>query len=110
MSELMSGKQAILETLKAENIEYIFGNPGTSEGPFIDMLGDYPEFKYIMALQESVAVGMGESYARATGKTSFVSLHVDSGLANGIALMLDALNTGTPMAVSYTHLTLPTKA
>jgi benzoylformate decarboxylase len=100
MSELMSGKQAILETLKAENIEYIFGNPGTSEGPFIDMLGDYPEFKYIMALQESVAVGMGESYARATGKTSFVSLHVDSGLANGIALMLDALNTGTPMVVT----------
>ena len=100
MSELMSGKQAILETLKAENIEYIFGNPGTSEGPFIDMLGDYPEFKYIMALQESVAVGMGESYARATEKPSFVSLHVDSGLANGIALMLDALNTGTPMVIT----------
>ena len=100
MSELMSGKQAILETLKAEGIEYIFGNPGTSEGPFIDMLGDYPEFKYILALQESVAVGMGESYARATGNTSFVSLHVDSGLANGIALMLDALNSGTPMVVT----------
>jgi benzoylformate decarboxylase len=43
---------------------------------------------------------MGESYARATGKASFVSLHVDSGLANGIALMLDALNTGTPMVVT----------
>ena len=100
MSELMSGKQAILETLKAEGIKYIFGNPGTSEGPFIDMLGDYPEFKYILALQESVAVGMGESYARATGNTSFVSLHVDSGLANGIALMLDALNSGTPMVVT----------
>jgi len=96
----MSGKQAVLEMLKAEGIEYIFGNPGTSEGPLIDMLGDYPEFKYIMALQESVAMGMGESFARSTEKTSFVSLHVDSGLANGIALMLDALNTGTPMVVT----------
>ncbi len=100
MSQMMTGKQALLEMLKAEGVEYIFGNPGTSEGPIIDLLGDYPEFRYILALQESVAVGMGESYARATGKASFVSLHVDSGLANGIALMLDALNTGTPMVVT----------
>ena len=100
MSQLMTGKQALLEMLKAEGVEYIFGNPGTSEGPIIDLLGDYPELRYILTLQESVAVGMGEAYARATGRASFVSLHVDSGLANGIALMLDALNTGTPMVVT----------
>ena len=100
MSQMMTGKQALLEMLKAEGVEYIFGNPGTSEGPIIDLLGDYPEFRYILTLQESVAVGMGESYARAKGRASFVSLHVDSGLANGIALMLDALNTGTPMVVT----------
>jgi len=100
MPEMMTGKRALLEMLKAEGVEYIFGNPGTSEGPIIDLLGDYPQFKYILALQESVAVGMGESYARATQKASFVSLHVDSGLANGIALMLDAYNTGTPMVVT----------
>ena len=100
MKKLMTGKQAILETLKEHNIQHIFGNPGTSEGPLIDMLGDYPNFKYIMALQESVAMGMGESYARSTNSTGFVSLHVDSGLANGIALMLDALNTGTPLVVT----------
>ena len=100
MSQLMTGKQALLEMLKAEGVDYIFGNPGTSEGPIIDLLGDYPEFRYILTLQESVAVGMGEAYARATGSASFVSLHVDSGLANGIALMLDALNTGTPMVVT----------
>ena len=100
MPQSMTGKRALLEMLKAEGVEYIFGNPGTSEGPIIDLLGDYPEFRYILALQESVAVGMGESYARATGTASFVSLHVDSGLANGIALMLDAYNTGTPMVVT----------
>ncbi len=100
MSQLMTGKQALLEMLKAEGVEYIFGNPGTSEGPIIDLLGDYPELRYILTLQESVAVGMGEAYARSTGQASFVSLHVDSGLANGIALMLDALNTGTPMVVT----------
>ena len=100
MSQMMTGKQALLEMLKAEGVECIFGNPGTSEGPIIDLLGDYPELRYFLCLQESVAVGMGESYARATGRASFVSLHVDSGLANGIALMLDALNTGTPMVIT----------
>ncbi len=100
MPEMMTGKRALLEMLKTEGVEYIFGNPGTSEGSIIDLLDDYPQFKYILTLQESVAVGMGESYARATQKASFVSLHVDSGLANGIALMLDAYNTGTPMVVT----------
>lgn len=100
MKKTMSGKQAVMEMLKAEGITHIFGNPGTSEGPLIDMLGDYPELSYFMALQESVAMGMGEAYARSTNTASFVSLHVDSGLANGIALMLDALNSGTPMVIT----------
>ena len=100
MTETMTGKRALLEMLKAEGVDHIFGNPGTSEGPIIDMLGDYPEFRYILTLQESVAVGMGEAYARSTGKASFVSLHVDNGLANGINMMLDALRTGTPMVIT----------
>jgi len=99
MSEKMTGKQALLEMLKAEGVRHIFGNPGTSEAPIMDLLGDYPELRYFLTLQESVAMGMGESYARATEKPSLVMLHVDSGLANGIALMLDALNTGTPMVI-----------
>ena len=32
MSERMTGKKAVLEMLLAEGVEYIFGNPGTSEG------------------------------------------------------------------------------
>ena len=99
MAQMMTGKQAVLEMLKAEGVTHIFGNPGTSEGPIMDMLGDYPELEYHLTLQESVAVGMGESYARSTETASCVILHVDSGLANGICLMLDALNTGTPMVV-----------
>ncbi|MDE0823118.1 MAG: thiamine pyrophosphate-binding protein [Dehalococcoidia bacterium] len=99
MAQKMTGKQAVLEMLKAEGVQHIFGNPGTSEGPLMDMLGDYPELEYHLTLQESVAVGMGESYARSIETAACVMLHVDSGLANGICLMLDALNTGTPMVV-----------
>ena len=49
MKKAMTGKQALLEAIKMEGVDHIFGNPGTSEAPFISMLGDYPEFKYILA-------------------------------------------------------------
>ena len=38
----MTGKKALLEMLTAEGVEYIFGNPGTSEGAIMDALEDYP--------------------------------------------------------------------
>ena len=95
----MTGKQALLEMLRLEGVQHIFGNPGTSESPFIDALGDFPDLNYVLALQEGVAVGMADGYARATGEAAFVQLHIDSGLANGISLMIDAFTDGTPMVV-----------
>ena len=41
----------------------MFGNPGTVEQGFLDSLARYPEFKYIMTLQETIAVAMGDGYA-----------------------------------------------
>ena len=95
----MKGKKALLEMLRAEGVQYIFGNPGTSESPFIDALEDFPDLHYVLTLQEGVAVGMADGYARATGRAAFVQLHIDSGLANGISLMIDAYNDNTPMVV-----------
>ena len=63
----MRGSIALMEMLKAEGVKYIFGNPGTSEAPILDAMEGYPEFEYMLAVQESVAIGMADSYARATG-------------------------------------------
>ncbi len=95
----MTGKKALLQMLRAEGVRYIFGNPGTSESPFIDALEDFPDLHYVLVLQEGVAVGMADGYARATGRAAFVQLHIDAGLANGISLMIDAYNDNTPMVV-----------
>ena len=57
---VITGRHAFLEVLHQEGVEYIFGNPGTTELPLIDALVDRPDFKYILALQESVAVGMAD--------------------------------------------------
>ncbi len=100
MSPVMKGKHALLESLRAEGVEYIFGNPGTSEAAIMEALADYPDFKYILSVQEGVSIGMAEGYARASGKVPFVSLHIDNGLANAFSLLVDSKKTGTPMVVT----------
>ena len=47
-------------------MDHMFGNPGTVEQGFLDALADYPEMKYVLTLQESVAVMTADGYARAT--------------------------------------------
>ncbi len=89
-----------METLRAEGVRYIFGNPGTSEAPIMSALEGYPDLDYVLAVQEGVAVGMADGYARRTGKPSFVNLHIHSGLANGISLLTDSLLGGIPIVVT----------
>jgi len=96
----LAGKRMVMEMLRAEGVEYIFGNPGTSEGPLLDALEDFPDLKYMLATQEGVAMGMAEAYARSTGKPSFVNLHIQTGLANGISLLHNASESGTPMVLT----------
>ena len=97
---VMTGKRAMMEMLRAEGVEYIFGNPGTSESPIMDALEDFPDLKYMLTTQEGVAMGMADGYARATGKPSFVNLHIDTGLANGISLLTNAYEGGTPLVLT----------
>jgi benzoylformate decarboxylase len=86
--------------LSAHGVEYIFGNPGTTELPIMDGLQDYPSLKYILSLQEASAVAMADGYARASGKCSFVNLHIAGGLANGISMLYNAYRGGTPLILT----------
>lgn len=96
----MTGKRAFMEMLRAEGVRYIFGNPGTSEGAILDELENYPDIEYILTTQEGAAMGMADAYARSTQQPAFVSLHIETGLANGISLLHNAKEGGTPMVVT----------
>ncbi|CAI7996954.1 Benzoylformate decarboxylase [Geodia barretti] len=96
----MTGKEALAQMLVAEGLEYIFGNPGTSETPFLDVLQDYPTLQYIQALQEGTAVGMADGYARATGQPAFANIHIAGGLANGVSALYNAYRGGTPLVLT----------
>ena len=97
---VMTGTYGLLEMLRAENVKYIFGNPGTSEAAIMDGLEDFPDIEYILVVQEGVAVGMADAYARATGKVGFISLHIDNGLANAFSLLADSNYAGTPLVIT----------
>ena len=96
----MPGRFAVIESLRAERVRYVFGNPGTSEGPLMDALERSPDFTYVLATQEGVAMGMADGYARATGEVPFVNLHIETGLANGLSLLYNAYAGGTPVVLS----------
>ena len=77
----------------------MFGNPGTVEQGFLDALSSYPDMKYILTLQESVAVMAGDGYARATKKPALVQLHSSPGIGNGVGALYQAKRGHSPLVV-----------
>ena len=94
------GGKLLLELLESEGVEYVFGNPGTTELPFIDALIDSPMVKYIWGLQEASVVAMADGYAQASGRPGFVNLHTAGGLGHGLGNLLNASVSGTPLVVT----------
>ena len=96
------GIDLFLDALKEYDVTNIFGNPGTSESAITNALASdkYKDFNYYLAVQEGVAMGMADGWARSSGKTAFVNLHIDSGLANGISLLINAFYGGAPLVLT----------
>lgn len=95
-----SGAKILLEVLESEGVEYVFGNPGTTELPFIDALGDSTALHYVLALQEASVVAMADGYAQASGRPGFINLHTAGGLGHGLGNLLNASIAGTPLVVT----------
>ncbi|MBL8473153.1 MAG: thiamine pyrophosphate-binding protein [Rhodocyclaceae bacterium] len=94
------GAQILLEALESEGVEYIFGNPGTTELPLIDALIDRNKIHYVWGLQEAAVVAMADGYAQASGKPGFINLHTAGGLGHGMGNLLNARTSGTPLVVT----------
>jgi benzoylformate decarboxylase len=95
-----TGKSALMEILRREGVEYVFGIPGATEIHFMDALEEAPEIKYILGLHEVVCAGMAEGYARVTGRPGFLNLHTASGLAAATPMLYNAKLGGVPLVVT----------
>src|SRR6185437_2344675 len=94
-----NGHHAILRQFLADGMDRMFGNPGTVEQGFLDALADFPEFHYILTLQESVAVMTADGYARATHRPTLVQIHSTPGLGNAIGALYQAYRGHSPLVV-----------
>src|SRR4051795_6563950 len=90
--------ESVHEFLRARDMTTIFGNPGSTELPF---LADFPsDFRYVLGLQEIVAVGMADGYAQASGRPALVNLHTAPGVGNGMGAIFNAQANKTPLVVT----------
>ena len=82
-SKSITVKDATFRLLRAFGIKKVFGNPGSTELPF---LSDWPDdIDYVLALQEASVVGMADGYAQATRNAGFVNLHSGARSEPGIS-------------------------
>jgi benzoylformate decarboxylase len=96
----IAGKSAFLQILKQEGVSVMFGNPGTTELPLMDGLAREPGIRYVLALQEAVAVSMADGYAQASGGIGAVNVHVSPGLGNAMGMLYDAYKAGAPLLLT----------
>ncbi len=91
--------ELLLQTLEANGVSHIFGNPGTTEIPLVRMCERRRKLKYVVALSEVSAVPMADGYARAKRGVGVVNLHVAPGLGNGMGGLYTAGIAQTPLLV-----------
>ena len=88
MSDMITGAQAVVDCLRRERIEHVFGIPGTMNLPILDVLRDTPEIRFILTRHEQGAAFMAYGYARALNRPAIVTATEGPGvtnLATGIA-------------------------
>ncbi len=95
----MTGAEVVCRILEEEGVEYIFGVPGSTEVPLLDVIARTPGIKFIGAVHEAVSVAMADGYARASGKPGVVMVHTAPGTANAIGNLYNAYNAGTPIVL-----------
>ncbi|APC96733.1 thiamine pyrophosphate-binding protein [Francisella frigiditurris] len=96
---LKSGKQILNDFFDTFEIEYVFGNPGTTETTFLDVISENKNCEYILGLHESVATGIAAGYALESGKPAVLNIHTYPGLANAMSNMFNAYAAGIPLFV-----------
>src|SRR3954471_1714257 len=91
-------REAAFTMLRERGMTTIFGNPGSTELP---MLSGFPDdFRYVLGLQEIVAVGMADGYAQASGRPAHVNLHTAPGVGNGMGAIFNAQANKAPLLIT----------
>lgn len=109
MGDGYTGADLFVDALERYGVEYVFGNPGTTELPVLKALAG-SDLEYVLGLHEDVAVGMAGGYASTRRyhahhdsdvlPVGVANLHLAPGLAHGLGNLYAAKVAGAPVVVT----------
>src|SRR5207237_953674 len=97
----MPGARIVLECLKREGVDIVFGRPGGAVLPIYDALYDFEGLRHVLVRQEAAAGHAAEGYARATGKVGVCLVTSGPACTNLVTALQDAMMDSIPI-VAFT--------
>lgn len=95
----LSGAEMVVQSLRDEGVEYLFGYPGGAVLDIYDAIHTLGGIEHILVRHEQAAVHMADGYARATGKVGCVLVTSGPGATNAITGIATAYADSVPMVV-----------
>ena len=97
MAKQMTGAEMVVEALKDQGVEYVFGYPGGAVLPIYDAMFGQNKVRHILVRHEQGAAHAAEGYARSTGKVGVLLVTSGPGATNAITGLTDALMDSIPL-------------
>ncbi len=99
MTKTMTGARMVVQALKDQGVEVVFGYPGGAVLPIYDEIFQQNDIRHILVRHEQGAVHAAEGYARSTGKPGVVLVTSGPGATNAVTGITDALLDSIPLVV-----------
>lgn len=99
MSRQMTGAQIVVQALKDQGVDTVFGYPGGAVLPIYDAIFQQNDIRHILVRHEQGATHAAEGYARSTGKPGVVLVTSGPGATNAVTGLTDALMDSIPIIV-----------
>ncbi|MEO1689597.1 MAG: thiamine pyrophosphate-binding protein, partial [Pseudomonadota bacterium] len=97
MSREMTGAQIVVQALKDQGVDTVFGYPGGAVLPIYDEIFKQQDIKHILVRHEQGAAHAAEGYARSTGKPGVLLVTSGPGATNAVTGLTDALMDSIPI-------------
>ena len=95
----LTGAQIVVQSLKDEGVELVFGYPGGAALHIYDAFYSQEDVRHILVRHEQAATHAADGYARATGKTGVVLVTSGPGVTNAVTGIATAYMDSIPMVV-----------
>ena len=99
MTRQMTGAKMVVQALKDQGVDVVFGYPGGAVLPIYDEIFQQEGIRHVLVRHEQGAVHAAEGYARSTGRPGVVLVTSGPGATNAVTGLTDALMDSIPLVV-----------